>query len=223
MAFRLDRFLQPFLLFLVVTIVIFISFPIETPTTNKIYNYETHSDQFSNTINYTPIFLEVLAVLGFFLWYATLQDKEFAIMRNLDAVLKDPNCHNFEVEHGIYAPFITPHDHPIGDFPEGSLGIGMVKNNRNEDVYVLYHRDSDYATTDTRSKTNTPILGHSIIPAHIEDAERILRPSLRRTEVKIIEDFLRRTRSMSPEKEEYLKSIAERKFKEEETEGEDER
>ncbi len=216
MAFQLSRFAWPFAFFLGLTVIIFLVFPTEVVSkTDKIYVYTTPQapghDEYQTHFSYTAILFEIALVAGLCYWYASQTDlPDTSIIRDFLSVLHDPNSRHIESQFGIYEPFQIEHDHTIGEWPQGTLGVGIVLNRRLNPVYMCYVANSDYETTQIRPRRETPIIAASIHVAHIEDAVRVLKPSLRATEEKLVENVFRRLKGATSEKKEYLKNRAEK-------------
>ncbi len=217
MAFKLARFLYPFLLYLVLTLAIFMLFPMEKKTTDKVYNYNTKQDEFRTEKDYTPILIEVALTTAFFIYLASLSDlPKYSIMRDFITVLYDSAVEKTLSAEDVYAPFQTPHDQYLGEWNVGNVGLGIVNNIKGARVFMLYIQNSDYATTEVRPQRTNPILSHSTNFATVEDAIRTFRPSMRASEERAMENMLRKLRGAPSEKKEYLKARAEKAIEDEE-------
>jgi len=217
MRFRFERWFLPSLFFLVSMVVVFMVFPLELKTKDRIYNFATDQYEQRTEMSYAPIFFQAIIALAMFAWFSGQTDlPETSLLRDGYEVLEDPVCERMESHHGIHSPFSIAHDQVLGDWTDGKVAVMAVLNSMKEYVYIFYVQNADYNTTQVRPQRNVPYLSHSKMWATVEDAIRNGKPSMRKTEEKLFEDMMRKMRTIDPEKREYYQSKAERTLAEEE-------
>lgn len=203
-----------------VAIVALVIFPIEQTTTTRIYDYQTHTDRYATTTNYTAVYIILVVSGAVVLWLVSKGDrKELTVVRTLTDVLYDPQSSGHLSAYNVILPCIITHQHLFGESSIGSLGFGSLVNDDGNTVYVMAILNDNYMVTEARQRFVSPIIGITMEPLELTLAFGMLRYSERKNMENQLKNAIRFIKAQGSTKRELLMQDIEKAEEDEQNAG----
>lgn len=135
----------------------FLIFPLEEPTEQAVYNYETGQTEYKNVTNLLAVFITIGVAIGMAIWLLMPEEEVTPRLRTALQIIYDPNSSEYLSQAECEAPFKLEFDMLKRDSTIGMIRFFGLYNIHNKPVRFLAVAEENYRTTETRPKFNCPI------------------------------------------------------------------